>query len=210
MQPLGPRARLAGQILAVIAAALVAALGFVVAAQQPLPVTLLLAAAAGLFVLAAGVAGAWLLPRSPQAALTLAAGLAVLGHDILLGDLLPSISPLWLSSHATDILEAAGDTPRAGVVQGPITVAGYGEPSLVFLLGADTELGDAKAAARAIAERRPVIVEGRDQAEFAADLAALGVRARQIGQVSGFDYSKGRRDILRLFLPAASAAPEAL
>jgi hypothetical protein len=114
-----------------------------------------------------------------------------------------------MSSEAADILEAAGDTPRGGVVEGPITVAGYAEPSLVFLLGADTELGDATAAARAIAQHRPAIVEGRDQAAFAADLVDLGVKARKIGDVPGLDYSKGRRDILRLYLPAAPAAPEA-
>jgi 4-amino-4-deoxy-L-arabinose transferase-like glycosyltransferase len=209
IEPIGFRARLAGQILGLLAAVLAAGLAFGVAAQQPAAAMLVLAAVAATLLLAAGVAGARLLPRRPQVALAVAAGLAVLGHGVLLGVLLPAISPLWLSSRAADILEATGDTPRAGVVEGPITVAGYAEPSLVFLLGADTELGDAPAAARAIAQRRPAIVEGREQAAFAADLAVLGAPARQIGEVSGLDYSKGRHDILRLFLPAAAAAPEA-
>ncbi|HEY2049599.1 MAG TPA: glycosyltransferase family 39 protein [Caulobacteraceae bacterium] len=208
-QPIGRRVRLAGQILILAAAFLAAGLGFAVAAQEPLAATLVLAAAAGVMILGAGLAGAWLVARQPQAAIVAAAGLALLGHDILLGAVLPRISPLWLSSRAADIFDVAGDTPRAGVVEGPITVAGYAEPSLVFLLGADTELGDANDAARAIAENRPAIVESRDQAAFAAELAVLGVKARQIGQAAGLDYSKGRRDILRLYLPAAPAAPEA-
>ena len=207
--PLGPRARLAGQGLSILAALVAAALGFAAAARQPLPATLVLAGVAAVLLLAAGAAGAWLLARRPAPAIVIAAGLAVLGHDVLLGVVLPRIAPLWLSSRATDVLESEGDTPRGGVVEGPIAVAGYAEPSLVFLLGADTELGDAKTAARAIAQHRPAIVEGRDQAAFAAELAGLGVRARQIGEVSGLDYSKGRRDILRLYLPAAPAAPEA-
>jgi 4-amino-4-deoxy-L-arabinose transferase-like glycosyltransferase len=208
-RPIGPRARLGGQALVLLAALLAAAVGFFVAAQEPQAGTLVLAALAALLLLGAGTAGAWLVARRPQAAVVVAAGLAVLGHDVLLAGVLPRISSLWMSSEAADILEAAGDTPRGGVVEGPITVAGYAEPSLVFLLGADTELGDATAAARAIAQHRPAIVEGRDQAAFAADLVDLGVKARKIGDVPGLDYSKGRRDILRLYLPAAPAAPEA-
>jgi 4-amino-4-deoxy-L-arabinose transferase-like glycosyltransferase len=208
-RPLGPRVRLAGRILVLIAALGAAALGFALAAQEPHAATLILAGVAALLILGAGVVAAWLAARRPVGAIVVAAGLAVLGHDVLLGTILPGISSLWLSSRAADILEVAGDTPRGGVVEGPIAVAGYAEPSLVFLLGADTELGDARTAARAIAQHRPAIVEGRDQAAFAAELAAMGVQARQIGQVSGLDYSKGRRDILRLYLPAAPAAPEA-
>ncbi|HSZ51706.1 MAG TPA: glycosyltransferase family 39 protein [Caulobacteraceae bacterium] len=208
-QPLGPRVRLAGRILVLVAALAAAVLGFALAAQEPLAATLVLAGVAAALLIGAGVVAAWLAARRPVGAIVVAAGLAVLGHDVLLGTILPRISPLWLSSRAADILEVAGDTPRGGVVEGPIAVAGYAEPSLVFLLGADTELGDARTAARAIEEHRPAIVEGRDQAAFAEELAALGVQARQIGQVSGLDYSKGRRDILRLYLPAAPAAPEA-
>jgi hypothetical protein len=95
------------------------------------------------------------------------------------------------------------------VVPGPVTVAGYAEPSLVFLLGADTELAGPDEAADAIAEGRPAIVEGRDDATFRAALADLGARAAYIGAVAGLDYSNGRTDILRLYRPPPTRSERA-
>ena len=48
-------------------------------------------------------------------------------------------------------------SPLQGVTPGPVTVAGYEEPSIVFLLGTNTELGDADDAATAIVERAPLL-----------------------------------------------------
>jgi hypothetical protein len=139
----------------------------------------------------------------------LAALVAAGGHAALLGLALPALAPLWLSTQAARALTAAGENPRGGLVQGPVTVAGYAEPSLVFLLGADTQLGAGADAARAIADGRPAIVEARAQGDFSTALGALHVGARQVGEVAGLDYSKGRHDILRLYRPAAPAAREA-
>jgi len=94
-----------------------------------------------------------------------------------------------------------GANPLGGVAEGPVTVAGYAEPSLVFLLGADTELGGAKDAADAIGDGRPAIVEGRVDDAFKAAVRANGAVARLGPQVRGLDYSKGRADILRIYLP---------
>jgi hypothetical protein len=85
-------------------------------------------------------------------------------------------------------------------------VAGYAEPSLVFLLGADTELAGPDEAADAIVEGRPAIVEGRDEVAFQAALAQGGVRASPIAAVEGLDYSKGRTETLRLYVPPLGAA----
>jgi hypothetical protein len=156
---------------------------------------------AGALFLVAGVAGVWGLARTPAAGLLGACAAALAGHGVLLGLLAPSLSALWLSSRTTDVLDEAGDTPLEGVIQGPVAVDGYAEPSLVFLLGADTQLGGPQDAARAIAQGRAAIVEGRDQAAFAGALQSAGVQARQIGEVFGLDYSKGRHDILRVYLP---------
>jgi 4-amino-4-deoxy-L-arabinose transferase-like glycosyltransferase len=158
-------------------------------------------AAALMFLLAAG-AGAILLGRGHAAGAALAGGLAAaVGHGALAGGVLPSLRPLWLSTAAARALEAAGASPWQGVVPGPVTVAGYAEPSVVFLLGADTELAGPDEAADAIAEGRPAIVEGRADAAFRAALADQGVRAALIGAASGLDYSNGRADILRLYRP---------
>ena len=64
-----------------------------------------------------------------------------------------------------------------------------------------------KTAAAAIAEGRPAIVEGRDDAAFRAALAADGARAALIGAVPGLDYSNGHRDILRIYRPPTLTAP---
>ncbi|MDB5481464.1 MAG: 4-amino-4-deoxy-L-arabinose transferase [Caulobacteraceae bacterium] len=198
----GPRVRAIG-------AGLVVVVGIVFAIAAPVAMARLgdfsgaaWAFAAGLLFLLAASAGAVLLGRRRAAAAALAASVAgALGHGALVGGVLPSLRPLWLSTAAARDLAGAGASPWQGVVPGPVTVAGYAEPSLVFLLGADTELAGPDEAADAIAEGRPAIVEGRDEAAFRAALTEQGLRAAPIGVVSGLDYSNGRTDILRLYRP---------
>lgn len=198
----GPRVRAIG-------AGLVVVVGIVFAIAAPVAMARLgdfsgaaWAFAAGLLFLLAASAGAVLLGRRRAAAAALAASVAgALGHGALVGGVLPSLRPLWLSMAAARDLAGVGASPWQGVVPGPVTVAGYAEPSLVFLLGADTELAGPDEAADAIAEGRPAIVEGRDEAAFRAALTEQGLRAAPIGVVSGLDYSNGRTDILRLYRP---------
>ncbi len=160
------------------------------------------AVVAALLFVAAGVGGAILLwRRRPAAACVAAAVLAALGHGALAGGLAPALHPLWLSSATARMLTAAGASPWQGVTPGPVTVAGYAEPSLVFLLGADTELGDADDAAAAIAAGRPAIVADSQEVAFHAALASHAAVARPIGVVSGLDYSRGRRETLHLYRP---------
>jgi 4-amino-4-deoxy-L-arabinose transferase-like glycosyltransferase len=165
------------------------------------------AAISGLLFLSAGIAGAiWLWRRQAMTAMAAASLAAALGHGVLAGAVLPALHPLWLSAAAARALARAGDSPWQGVVPGPVAVAGYAEPSLVFLLGADTELAGADEAAQAIGEGRPAIVEGREDDAFRLALAARRVTARLVGTVTGLDYSKGRREILRLYRPTLSPA----
>ena len=96
------------------------------------------------FYLAAGAVGAWLILKvQPAPALLIGGALSLVAHAVLLGLIAPSLKPLWLSSRAARALAAAGASPAQGVYPSPVTVAGYEEPSLVFLLGTGTELGDA-------------------------------------------------------------------
>jgi 4-amino-4-deoxy-L-arabinose transferase-like glycosyltransferase len=202
-----------GRIARAVGAALAVAVGVVFALAGPLAMTRLRdagpapwAALAALLFLAAAAGGALLLWRRRALEAAMAASLAAaLGHGVLAGAVLPGLHPLWLSSAAARNLAAAGASPWQGVVPGPVTVVGYAEPSLVFLLGSDTELAGPEDAAQAIAEGRPVIVEGREDGAFRAALAGREAVAQQIGQVSGLDYSKGRADILRLYRPPPPA-----
>lgn len=101
-------------------------------------------------------------------------------------------------------------------------MAGYAEPSLVFLLGTATELATPQAAAAAVAQARPAWVEERTEPAFRAALRAGGVRAAAQARVAGYDYSDGRKVTLTLWRaapapsggaaagtpPAAAAAPQ--
>jgi len=135
--------------------------------------------------------------------------LALTAHAVLLGAVAPTLRPLWLSERAAKALAAAGASPSQGVYPGPVTVAGYEEPSIVFLLGSQTELGDGADAAEAIAEGRPAIVEAGQTAAFEEAMGEIGVAARRAGEGAGLDYSNNKREVLQIFLPAVGPAPKA-
>lgn len=201
--PMGGAARRVGAILgALIGLALAAAtmaLATTYGDTSDAPVAVI---TAGLFA-AAGLCGAYMLWRGDSLKATAwAAGLAVLGHGGLIAGLAPRLEPLWLSQRTEALMEKAQLLPRQGLADAPVAVAGYAEPSLVFALGSDTQLDDADEAAAAIADRRPAVVEGRQDAAFKAALAKRGVVAVQVGQVAGFDYSNGDETRLTVYRAA--------
>jgi 4-amino-4-deoxy-L-arabinose transferase-like glycosyltransferase len=158
-----------------------------------------LAAAA---VLAAGGAGAVLiLRRQAGLAAATACALGIVGHGLILGALAPSLKGLWVSQRVSDGLARANISPRQGLANGPVAVAGYAEPSLVFALGSATQLGTAENAADAIQEGRPAVVEGRQERAFRQALAADGAGALLAGSVTGLNYSSGHPQLLRLYQP---------
>ncbi|MGI8841817.1 MAG: ArnT family glycosyltransferase [Caulobacteraceae bacterium] len=163
-------------------------------------------AAAVLFLAAGGAAAVRLLSGSAPQAVALGIAGMLAAHGVFAACLVPALRPLWLSSRAAGALAAAGLSPRQGIAPGPVTVAGYEEPSLVFLLGTATELGDANDAAAAISEGRPAIVEGRLDGAFHAALARDGVTAQRVGEGAGLDYSNNRPDILRIYRPPPERA----
>jgi 4-amino-4-deoxy-L-arabinose transferase-like glycosyltransferase len=166
------------------------------------------AAGAGLF-LAAGLAGAAaLLQRASRTALATTAALAVLGHGVVLAGLAPRLEPLWVSDRVSRELRRTGLHPRSPLGPGPAQVSGFAEPSLVFALGTRTGLAGPEAAAQAVAEGRPAVVESRDGPAFQAALARLDAKAQAVGHVAGVNYSKGDPVILTLFrsAPADAAA----
>lgn len=197
--PLGKIPRIIGAGLSALAGVLFAGLvGYLYKAHgdpTDLPVTILTA----LLFLAAGVVGAVLVMRKTAATALVSAGvLGVLAHGALVGLFVPRLEPLLLSPRLEKALEQADLAPRRGA-PGPVAVTGYAEPSMVFLLGTTTELTDPEGAAQAVAEGRPAVVEGRQEAAFQAALADLGQTARPAGVVEGFDYSDGDKERLTLY-----------
>jgi 4-amino-4-deoxy-L-arabinose transferase-like glycosyltransferase len=158
---------------------------------------------------AAGLAGAWLLiRRTPRSAVLAALGLGVLGHAALAAAFAPHLDPLWLSARTERAMGELRLLPRQGVAEAPVAVAGFAEPSLVFALGTATGLEGPAEAAKAIFERRPAIVEAREEPAFRRALAAYGVGAREVAKVSGLNYSKGDTTTLRVYVAASSEGNE--
>jgi 4-amino-4-deoxy-L-arabinose transferase-like glycosyltransferase len=208
-RPLGPRVRSLGAWLGMLSALVFAALGPLAMSRVGDWSGAPWAVLAGALYIASGAAGAVLLWRGrPVPALLASGALGLCAHAALLGGVAPALHPLWLSRRAVDTLEHAGLSPSQGMVAGPVTIAGYAEPSAVFLLGADTELGDAQDAARAILDGRPAIVEARQEVAFERALGSHAADARFVGAVTGRDYSNGQRTTLRLYRPQILGAPQ--
>jgi 4-amino-4-deoxy-L-arabinose transferase-like glycosyltransferase len=165
---------------------------------------------AALFVAAAGLGGYLLVRGRTMAALAGAGALGILGHAAFAGGLAPHLEPLWLSNDLARALNRTGLNPRQGVTPGPVEVAGYAEPSLVFALGTGTDLGDGADAAQGIADGRPAIVEAREEPAFRKALAAEGLRAFPAATVTGIDYSNGDPMKLTIYrgAPQTDVTPE--
>ncbi len=109
--------------------------------------------------------------------------------------ILPHIDVLWLSRSAAALVNDQNRVLR------PVVVAGYAEPSLVFLLGTATKLTSGPEAAAILAKlpETLVLMSDREDAAFRKVLQKDGVSVDALGQVSGLDYSNGRAMTLRLY-----------
>ncbi|NJC40418.1 4-amino-4-deoxy-L-arabinose transferase-like glycosyltransferase [Brevundimonas alba] len=210
-RPIGSISRYAGAALSLIGGlAIVAATVYGLTefgrstAQTWATITIVFAALAGLI-------GAFLLlHRAAVTAVIAAIALGVVAHAGLAGTI-RQLRPLAVAPQLQKVLERADLHPRQGR-PGPVAITGFHEPSFVFLTGRETELADAAGAARALAEGRPVIVEGRDADAFRTASAELGVTGRAVGVVNGHNYSTGDDVSLTVYAPPGSeprgSAPE--
>ncbi len=201
-EPLGVRVRWIGAGLSAFVGVLLAGgVGYLMSQYgdtSDIPAAL----TAGALLAAAGLAGAYMLMKGRAAtALVTAGALGILGHTALVAGLAPRLEPLWLSQRTEHALAQARLLPRQGIAPAPVAVAGYAEPSLVFALGTPTDLGGPDQAAEALADNRPAVVESREQKAFDAAIKARGLRPRQIGEVTGLDYSNGDDTTLRIYAP---------
>lgn len=206
--PVGQVAKWIGVALSALVGVVFAAAIFYLYGEYGDPSDLPATVVTALLLAAAGLTGAYLLWRGEALKAIVGAGvLTILGHGAFAGAFAPSLDPLWLSQRTERALEEARLLPRQGFTPAPVAVAGYAEPSLVFALGTPTDLGDVPEAIEAIADQRPAVVEGREQAAFEAELKARGLKVREIGKVEGLDYSNGDETTLRIYAPAPSESP---
>lgn len=200
---IGAIGRWVGIVLSALVGVVFGAAVFYLYAQYGDPSDLPATIATSLLLAAAGLAGAHLMwRREGLKAIAAAGALTVIGHGAFAAAFAPRLEPLWLSQRTEQVLEDAKLLPRQGFTAPPVAVAGYAEPSLVFALGTPTDLGGVDQAVEALAQQRPAVVEGREQAEFEAALKSRRVGAREIGRVEGLDYSNGDETTLRIYAPA--------
>jgi len=138
----------------------------------------------------AGAAASWRPGRTRPIILTfVAGGLAI---ALLLGGALPAAHALWPTQYLLRGLSQAGLDPRAGLARGPVASSGFEEPSLVFQLGSDTQLGDAATVVDTLLDNRPAIVSADQLAAAIQLLQARGRTARIVYHFQGFDPAEAR------------------
>jgi hypothetical protein len=127
-----------------------------------------------------------------------AAILAIPLYAVAMQAVLPRLFAPWLSPRmATLLAERAPGLPPA-----QFGIAGYHEPSLMFSTGTGTQLlrnGPAAAAFLAEAPGRFAAIGDRDLAAFQAEAQRLGLNLREEGSVDGYNYTRGRHIVLRLY-----------
>jgi 4-amino-4-deoxy-L-arabinose transferase-like glycosyltransferase len=108
----------------------------------------------------------------------------------------PRLDGVWVSRQAAEAVAAVRPCPDTTVA-----AAGYDEPSLVFLLGTGTRLGDPAAAARHLLDDRCALalVEREQDPAFRSALAAAGAAPEPLATVAGINYSRGRAVALHLY-----------
>lgn len=148
---------------------------------------------------AAIAAGGWCLKgRTAQAAwLGVIAAVAVLGP--LRQWVIPDLDALWLSRAVAAAVAARPQAHDGG--SAAVAAVGYGEPSLIFLLGPRTRIVDPGGAAGFLsANPQGLVVASGEWAEaFKTAARRDGLRVRELWSTRGIDYSKGRRISLELF-----------
>ena len=119
----------------------------------------------------------------------------------------PGLTQLWMSQRlqALVLKDRMPDDP-------PPALAGYEEPSLVFALGKDVKLTDGKGAASQGAELGGLaLVDDFERSAFLAKLAELQSDAVAVDDISGFNYSRGKKVHVTLYrvrkLAGASRLP---
>ena len=203
--PLGGRVRWIGAGIAAAVAAGFAVAAALAAAVYGTGASWIGVALVAAFMLAAAVCAlAFTARRRTATAAALVCGFGILGHAMLVGVVAPTLPRLWLSQRMGRDVATVGGRSAA---KGPATVAGYAEPSLVFALGAPTQLGSAKDAAQAIGEGRLAVVEQKQDPAFRRAIAAGAVSAHVAATVTGLDYSTGHAQVLRLYQAMAAQPP---
>ncbi|SDE00825.1 4-amino-4-deoxy-L-arabinose transferase [Paracoccus isoporae] len=140
---------------------------------------------------AALLAGCWAVVALWRGGMAVGIGMLWLCGTLMLGtaagSALPAMRDLWISER----LAAAGAGHLCG---GPVALAGFHEPSAVFLLGRDTVLTDAETA-------ETLLSDGRIAGAWIAVPPGAAPTPGAAAQITGLNYANGRTQRLELVLP---------
>ena len=161
-----------------------------------------LAAASGVIAVLAIAAVTLMLRGSKSMAIAFSTVTAIVAMATLTLDVIPRLDRLVISPHEAALVarhRRPGDPP-------PV-LAGYTEPSAVFLLGTETRLTKGYGAAEMGAEQGGLaLIEDGQRPAFLARLAELEADATGIDTLSGFNYSRGRSVHITLYRVTPSHA----
>jgi len=154
--------------------------------------TLSIAAAAAIIASAAIVTFLFWRGRSYEGGLA-AAGVSTLVAFTLLEGVLPSLAQLEVSPKISAALDRS-DLHYLRDGAEPTVIAGYYEPSAVFLLGTPTVMTNGSDAARYLAEHRgsAAVIELREQQAFQSSAQSRNLILRPLAEINGVNYSNGK------------------
>jgi 4-amino-4-deoxy-L-arabinose transferase-like glycosyltransferase len=154
-----------------------------------------------LFVLVAvGFAIYFMIRQEPERAVTAALSSGVFLVMVAFGAAVPKLDRLMLSPKAAELAASVGATQNQGE---RLVIAGYTEPSLVFLAGTKMTLAHDGTKAAEFMMTTPnaygLIEQAKHDALFRQALSEKGFSAEAVGQVSGLNYSNNDEVTLTLY-----------
>jgi hypothetical protein len=145
---------------------------------------------------------AWQLYGSDGAEHAMLRGMAasILLMTAVMGLIVPALQPLFPSA------AVASTVRNSGCPSPVVATAGYGEASLVFLVGTATRHTDGAGAADFLlgGACRFAIVEGRQQRNFVQRAEAIGLRYSSDARYDGFNMGSGRKITVAIFRSAGA------
>jgi 4-amino-4-deoxy-L-arabinose transferase-like glycosyltransferase len=143
----------------------------------------------------------FLVTRKTMYAALCAVAAAVIFYPLIGWGVAKHVDQIWMSPKAAALVakdRLAGDPP--------VVLAGYVEPSLIFLLGTDTLIENGHNAAIVAAKHGGLaLVEDHTRQKFLTELVARAAIARPVDELSGFDYSAGHREHITVYRVTPSA-----
>ncbi|GCE90975.1 glycosyltransferase family 39 protein [Komagataeibacter diospyri] len=152
-----------------------------------------------------GLSGYLILHRDALRAAMAAVAAAIIIHVGLFTTVIPRLQTIWLSPRLAALVDAHRPCARTIVAS-----TSDSEPSLVFLLGQDTRLINATAAADFLQQNPKcgmALVGTQDLAAFGARIMENGLDVHELGQQTGLNYSTGKHLEIGLYAVVPPAAP---